>query len=259
MKKYLLILLLPLFMGVNSLSGTLTQGASINSQGSVATSYQCTDATHDGANTAITLCEDFDGSASCADGYSSTCRNTWTVVLQDGDTIDFDNAASPSPLLGTYSFRGTSVGTTSSYAYIATGTLSNAYLHARINFDSVDTSPEADYHFLRITRSDGGSLVCTAVIDNTTGRFGVFASTYTFHESLQPSADTTYYIWLEHIKDTSCSLYVSTTPTKPETATVTKTGLNYDATGIKISPNETADMVVDHIRINSSAIGSNPQ
>jgi hypothetical protein len=46
------------------------------------------------------ICEDFNGSASCADTYTSNCRNTWTVVA---GTPNFEYATSPAPLEGTKS------------------------------------------------------------------------------------------------------------------------------------------------------------
>lgn len=230
-----------------------------NAGGPLTLSYQCTDATHDGANTAITLCEDFDGAASCADGYSSTCRNTWTVTKGDaGDTVDFDNTTAPAPLVGTYSLRATSTTATPTTINKDTGANDNLYVHARYNFDTYN-APAADMHLINIYRSTGTSI-CSLSVDSATGRFEVYTNGYTIHESLSPSADTTYYIWLESVKNTSCVAYISTTTTKPETATITAgTVVDYATAGVKIAVDESNGIVTDHVRVNTSAFGSNPQ
>jgi hypothetical protein len=227
--------------------------------GAAALTYQCTDATHDGANTDITLCEDFDGAASCADGYSSTCRNLWTVTKGDaGDTVDFDNADAPSPLAGTYSLRGISTTTTPTTINKDTGANDNLYVHARMNIDTYN-APAADMLLINIYRSAGASI-CALLVDSATGRFEVYTNGNTLHESLSPLADTTYYIWLESVKNTSCLAYISTTTTKPETATITAgTVVNYATAGVKMTFDESNNIVFDHIRVNTSAFGSNPQ
>lgn len=221
-------------------------------------SYQCTDATHDGANTAITLCEDFDGLASCATSYSSTCRNTWTATVGDTDVIDFDNTAAPAPLLGTYSLRMTSTGTTGSKITAATGTNSALNLHMRVNLDTIP-APGSDLSIVSINRSTG-AVVCSLGVDSATGRFQVYTTTNTVHASLAPSADTTYYVWLEYVRNTSCVAYIATTSTKPESATITGSIANdYDSASISIYVDESWSIVPDHLRVNTSAFSSNPQ
>ena len=227
-----------------------------------ALSYQCTDATHDGANNAITLCEDFDGVADCGDDAANaqTCRNAWTVVLGGvDDIVDLANTAAPAPLIGTRSARVTATDTAISYAHVSTASSDNLYLHARVNIDS-QGAWAADANFLSIVRSTGAG-VCVLGVDKTTGRWQVYTNTAIVHASLSPSVDTTYYIWLEHDRntaDTGCRAYISTTSTKPA-VTIQGTSLDYAATGIRLRALETHDIVYDHIRINTSAIGSDPQ
>jgi hypothetical protein len=152
----------------------------------------------------------------------------------------------------------TSTTTTPSTVTIATGTNANLYLHARYNFDTY-AAPATDMPILAITRSTGGS-VCALMIDSATGRFQTYTNAVTVHASMTAAADTTYYIWLESIRNTSCLAYISTNPTKPEDPTITSgTVLDYDSTGFKIGVYEGSDIVVDHIRVNTSAFGSNPQ
>jgi len=54
----------------------------------------------------IVFLESFDGSSSCADGYSSTCDKTWAATTGTGCSLDFDNAEQKQG--GSYSLKAVS-------------------------------------------------------------------------------------------------------------------------------------------------------
>lgn len=248
---FLLLWAVPCF----ALSGAIQ---AVVSAGGAANTYACVDATHDSANSEITLCEDFDGSTSCADGYSSTCRNTWTVVKGDaGDTVDFDNTTAPAPLQGTYSLRVTSTTTTATTIYSAVTSADNYYFHGRLNIDTY-AAPASDMTFVAVQRSTGANI-CAFGVDSATERYRMYTNSETVHATASPSADTTYYIWFEVVRNTSCAVYISTTTTKPETATLSaSTFVDYPIARVTFYTDESNGIVFDHVRVNTSAFSSNP-
>lgn len=203
------------------------------------------------------VCETFNGSTECASGYSSTCDNAWTVTKDAADTIDFDNSTSPAPLDGTYSLRMTSANTTGSNMKLGFADADNAYMFFIVNFDSKGT--ETQYRCIAGFVTDASADVCFFCLNNANpGQFVTYNGTG-FSSGVAASADTTYYIWLEHVKSTSCAAYISASATKPGSATVSTTGKNSQAGTIHLQTKHSSDIVFGKIRQSATAIGSDPE
>lgn len=207
---------------------------------------------------AYDLCETFNGASECASGYSSTCDNAWTVTKDAADTIDFDNTTAPAPLDGTYGLRMTSANTTGSNIKIGFVDADNAYAFFMVNLDAKGT--ETQYRCIAGFITDAGADVCWLCLNNANpGRWVVYNGTgFTPSPASTPSADTTYYVWLEHVKNTSCTAYISTNTTKPS-ATATIAGKNSQAGSWEFQTKHSTDLVFGKFRQDGSAIGDNPQ
>lgn len=204
-------------------------------------------------------CETFNGASLCFADYSSTCDNAWDLVENGDDVIDFDNTAAPAPLDAgkTYGLRMTSTNTTGSNVKLDFVDANNAYLFFMVNFDAKGT--ENQYRCIAGFVTDAGADVCWLCLNNANpGKWVVYNGTgFTSSPTVVPSADTTYYVWLEHTRATSCTAYISTNTTKPA-ATVTVAGKDSAAGKVSFQTKYSTDIVFGKVRQDSSAIGDNP-
>jgi len=218
----------------------------------------CDDATHDGAGGTVLACEDFDGSSLCAATYSSTCRQSYTLSLNG--TIDFDNAAAPAPLQGTYSTRSVASGTLENMVKFSYSAGDNIYVFAKINIDSLGTA-STSRPIMYIQNSSNSSLCGFDV--NASGVWAGYDGGNILTGTNSPSADTTYYVWLEYEIGTGanakCRFYQATTTTKPsaEFSGGGGPGVTQGSQLLLISA-QTTNVVFDYIRVNSSAFGDAP-
>lgn len=233
--------------GITVQGGTLVGGGST----AAAPSNFCDD------KGSYALCEDFDSDTLCETSKTSTCRNTWTSADCAG-TKTYNYTADV--LAGTYSLyvdesaSGNNCTTTSP----SIGTQSSIFMYARIKINTLNIASAASTAFLG-TIGDR----CNAGFTNSGGTlyFAVYNGSWNTGTTT-PATGTEYDIWLEHIQNTSCKLYVSTTSTKPETEELSLSGVNSTDTGIKVrvldgATSDADQMLFDNILISTSApIGS---
>ncbi len=203
--------------------------------------------------------ENFDGSTLCATGYTETCTNTWVVSGSGSGTLDFDNAAAPAPLEGTYSLRivytddarqvhGTFDSTNEVWGYLM------------VNWDTLPTGPN---HFLKLRNSSSANQAYFYFNSDTSKLVGVHGTVASSDGATTILVDTTYHIWFHYKISASpgiLELFLSTNSTKPGTAEITIT--NGDATGgiaqIALCANGSGHLVIDKVRVDDIDIGSNP-
>jgi hypothetical protein len=254
-----LLLAVPCFAGSGSVAITLSGTAG----GGVATAH-CDDSTHDGAGNSVSLCEDFDGATECYTGYTSNCRSASSsdpFNLPAGNTIDFDATALSNE--GTYSMRLTAAASGDAmqigWAISATDTVGSFY---KARFTSIGDA--GTDRALAIMMSGVGAPLCVFYLD-TNGYWSVEdTGVHTNSAATGPSTATDYYIWLEYSKGTGanshCHVYVSTTSTKPAvTATIENGNASTQAAYFVFLAQESTDYTTDHLRVNTSSFGNDPQ
>lgn len=233
MKRLIPLLLLLLCCAVQSHAGMNAYIA-----GSVASvtsaKFPCQDATHLGDGTAVYKCEDFEGATSCESGSGdSNCRSTWVAVDACSTAVDYSSTASP--LSGTNSalFNEASSGSACSKTVTYTG--DSTYVYARIKVGAFSIDAYSGYPLaIRTDTTSVCALLIKDIGEATT--FGVWAGEDVACSSgcITPTQGQEYYVWLEYVKGTSCTAYVSTTATKPASSQAT------DTTGI---PDTAANIV----------------
>lgn len=225
--------------------------------------FPCQDATHLGDGTAVYKCEDFEGAASCESGSAdSNCRNTWVALDACATAVDYSSTAAP--LAGTNSalFAESATAGLCTKTIAFTGDSAYVYARVKINTLSIDSYSSAPIAIRTDTTS-----VCGFLVKNTWGgtTFGVWAGEDIPCSSgcLTPTQGQEYYVWLEYVKGTSCTVYVSETATKPANAQATDTTgiadtsanivklLSYDSTNDSID-----DVLFDNIAVSATQLST---
>ena len=244
-------------------------GAGVSS----AVSYQCTDATHDSANNAVTACEDFDGAATCTASYTDNCRVAWLV---GAGTPDYDNTANK--IQGTYSAFLDITGANGCFIYRAVDSADVYYTYSHIK---IVASPTANRKIVSmqatgsakhtLTLNSNGTLNVNAGTNvSTTGTLtqGKTYAIWTGYESASadPGSDGYAYVAFAEVTD-------GTPPAKP--ALCDPSGTTCSAASTAVLANGTNDSPVnriywglaatdttmqisfDHVRVKTTDFGSN--
>lgn len=250
MKRFILTILLLLIAAPAYPFGAAIQ-AVLSAGGTPSTA--CVDATHDSGNNAIVFCEDLDGAAECTSGYTSNCRGAWLIAA---GTPDYDYGT---PLEGTYSLY---LDASSAAVTINHNFTSATEMHAYMLVKPVDIS-DSNRTLFTFTETTTGRLTVTL---NANGTVKVAHGTVTATTVAAMSAGTVYSVWAGYVKGTGAdgAAYVafSSTTTKPgegnNYAAVTAGDATTNVDRLYIQAGTVSQIVIDHIRLNSSTFGSNP-
>jgi hypothetical protein len=260
MKKILIVILLLIAFPCQAQMLQAICGAS----GAVActTATVCTNATTDGCGNTVLLCEDFDGASSCYTSGPSNCWNTWTQG--SGDANNFSYATSPAPLEGSYSLLITEP--TSGYTALNKSFSASSTVNAYILFKpTIWEGNSAGVGGVSFSNSTGATEYCS-LSKNANETLRLSNGTVTADGSTVLSTSHAYTIWVEYVAGSGSNgvsrvyLAVDST-TKPGSPEVEIT--NGDATASPVRLNLwgfylQAQVVIDHIRVSTSSIGSNP-
>lgn len=184
-------------------------------------------------------------------GYDNS--ETWTENASPNE----DYTTSPAPLDGSQSWMSAAVG---GEAFSDFAAQDNAYAYAEFNISTLQDA--IDIFQLR----DSGNTGQTRLRINSDGsvRLVHFASGPTSSAGVI-SAGTTFHVWMTYHKgsgaNSSAEVYISSTSTKPGSATLSITGEGATAqvSRIAIMGWSGANHIVDKVRVDDVDIGSNPQ
>lgn len=208
--------------------------------------------------TGYLLCEDFEGTSSCESGSSnSNCRNTWvagsnaclnppnygyTTALSGVNSVFFDESS------------GSSLCSKNSPAFAS---VSNQYAYFTIKINELanfsGTENVAPFCI-------GSGRCCLRIAYNVDAvKFGASGSADAFGNTTTPTQGTQYHIWLDYV-GTSCSLYVSTTGTKPASPEATATVTDIASTIVILQSSDTDgydldQILFDNILVDDASIG----
>jgi len=231
----------------------------------------CQSATQGEDGTTYLLCEDLGGSTSCASGYSSNCRVTWTIARDQASPhlVDFDSSPSID-IGGTYSLfldASDGGGTDGPYITYIFGSAQSA-IHGFTRYKFSGTDP-------------GGTRVIYTIASGGTSRSQVsIQSNKKLHVSCGVAgtdttntldSGTTYNVWYGYVDGTNSTCYVCFTPTSTtsrpdyttDTAqcTYTASGTNVGTVnkiGLGTSSATNPDHTFGHMRFSSSALTAFP-
>ena len=204
------------------------------------------------------LSENFNGT-----GY----ENTWTEDIATDGTVDEDYATSPAPLEGTHSLY-LSEGTGGDvYSYHDFGT-AYSEIYAYFMFVVATDWPNTTTRWGASFRSSTGTSLGAATFNISgtavtfTARIGATSGTATvasFNEG------DTVHVWLEYSNtNDSCNVYFSADGVKPAAGgnyhSGVSAGISTDAQRFYLTSDYPSEaLMYDKIRVDTVAIGSNPQ
>lgn len=209
------------------------------------------------------ICEDFEGESSCQSGSAdSNCRNTWVQVVACANAIDY----SSTPLANVNSAFLDETGA-QSYCSSRTpsfGAQGSVYAYVRLKMGVISVADAGLSSILAFGNAAGSGDYCNLIIGSSGGvdYWGVYTNAGATLGVTSPNTDTEYHVWLEYVKNTSCSAYISTTATKPGAATVSDTDgvTDSDAYAFSINSqdgtNDVDAIYFDNILVDNEVIGS---
>ncbi len=200
--------------------------------------------------------ENFDGANECTETYTSNCNlaaDSWVV---DAGTPDYDNAAAPSPLEGTYSLR-LNGGAGDCNVYTIISGQNEIWVYLIVNADALPSAGNNNYP-LKLRDSGGNNQAYIAV--TTEGHVLLYNGTSSNQVDCSDiAADTTYHWWVHYTNAGVLELYDNTSDTKPGSADCSiSDGSSTGAVAQVFLGGEKSNFVFDKIRAKSSTIGSSP-
>lgn len=235
-----------------------TVGAAVSAS---AVTGHCDNGTTDGSGNTVLKCEDFDGATECLSGFSSNCRSAWTNSGGDG-TLTFNYTTTK--LEGNYS--AAFINNMSAW-FAITGT-HELWFYFIFKPQTVAIGGYNSKAFVTLLNSSQDTMAYYSI--SNPANDGVYKwNLYdgnTADSTATVTAGTTYYVWgYYHGVGSGSSvltLWVSTTTTKPGTATVTMTnGTSYADIAYVTFGSVATQMplnIFDHIRVSNAEIGSDP-
>ncbi len=180
------------------------------------------------------------------------CNSTTATIVDDGQQLQLNDTLPVNGYTGAYN------------SFEPGG---NRYLFLKKRPQSNQpTMTDGDSMYVAGVADSSGTMLCAIGLkqESTTPHFLAYSgAAYSNESSVVPTQNTTYWVWVEFIKNTSCNVFVSTTATKPETATSTiSTGVpNTDAARVYVQgqnltgSHDYSTLRYDRIKIKDSAWG----
>jgi hypothetical protein len=209
--------------------------------------------------TGYLLCEDMQGSTACVTDGETVCRNTWTARGACAAAPDWTYAT---PLSGTNSFYVDENANASNCSFqVAVASTSSVYAYYTFKYGTLSGIDNAGEQLSTFCLDD---TYCCAVIgwDGDSIQFGVkVGTTYNWGSTTTPTAGTQYHAWLEHVRNDSCSLYISANTTKPGSVEAQDaTGTNFAVDLVYFDAYDFAydidALAIDNILIDDAVLGN---
>lgn len=186
-------------------------------------------------------------------GYDN--GETWSEYVGSGATVNEDYATSPAPLAGAqslYVVGGSDAGETYT-SFSSSGTI---HVRMMIRFTAQTTST----HVVYLYNADGSDWL--AVVQASSGHnLVLYSGGQEAYGATSISTSSTYYLWVDYTPGTgsnsTCSVYISTSSTKPGTPELATSGGNETATAGRLKFSSSSSglaYIVDQVRVDDAAI-----
>ena len=197
-----------------------------------------------GGACAYEIQETFDGAVDCGNSLDTNCIYTWAV---GADSIRYNGTTTTLPDSGYYALANNISGTGAAYtskSISATGAVS---IYGKIRITTLSMTSGDTFPIFGVTSSaDASAFLCALGVNFDGTNYNIVASSGgsdSVGGSVNMAINTTYRLWVDYVKNTSCKAYISTTDTKGDEQVVSTGVPNTDAAKFRFGSH---DGGVDH-------------